>query len=1114
MRCPSCGREVSDQSFCEWCGNPLKAEKAPPTELKAVTPSGDKALSPAPSSEGSGAAPQATPSARTKEKPDNASGQPRWYGIVWAALAIVLYLAIADAAVETFLRESPLRWWISGAAVLYLALCAVVWRLMPKLWRRLNWASQAALSLLVLLALMSATAWMPGGLEQGLNLLGQPTSIVLAVLSAVVVALSGIFLARLHFVPLAGKIVAGLLALYGVVGFLLAVSAGTPYPSLFHGASQWTRLPFWLQGATVGGLFLVPLALLLEIVTGLRQIARDKISDFAFRVIALGMSLVITVAAVRIPADTAMGSARGYDSDAVETPPWLSKGSNQKLPQGEEGYKLVSERLNRMYAALDVVNSKIDRSLFEVDALADRLGSDPATIFHFVRDEIRYEPYIGVLRGPLGTLLCRAGNSLDRSLLLAALLQKAGITAQIANGNLNSQQAQTLVNRLFEPVKPVPPAVPSIAELAPEVSRAMGVDQTKLLQLSDEMQQYGQKQNKQLMDYVDSESKYLSDLLGKAGVDAGVVTPNNQLLAEASQHYWVQYQNSNGQWVDLDSSFTDAEPGKTDAQVASTFAPDAVPEELYHHLRISLTLRVAQVNDGNDGETTDTVLLDQELRVAEQEGKDIIVANVPDPMPDFMNQGTLGDTLASIRGYQAVLQVGGRAAAGKHFDLDGKVTQRLSGAPEAEVANNAGGIGGAFGGLGGSAGNALGGAQQMSTSRIVGEWVEYKLSSPTATGGSPDVRGFHRDIVAPSVVQSWSPNDPANPQTTPAKLGQDDLRERLFWSAELLPVAGRVAPSYLTYLRVKSLLDNRAAIASWMKIAYRLPGSPPPSNIAPSLPLFNLALAAGATSGVAATWNARSAGMRSYLGVPGLVAHEVGCFDAHEACTPGESLDIVSYPPRAVVGSANGAQASVARARAHIMHGVLATRVEWALLQYGRGPNGDVRNTTEVFRAAHRQGVSIAALRPDVAGQRTLASLSLPDSAKSEISASLEAGNVLVVPAGPVNVDGKSRIAWWQVNQNSGELIGKMPGGRGQAMVEWTITVLDLINMFLCAWESTHDRSGHLQIDGIHAALCLCAAMGGMAALDPYEGDVIYDVFDIALEVMMKGAYYEPPPGS
>ena len=181
----------------------------------------------------------------------------------------------------------------------------------------------------------------------------------------------------------------------------------------------------------------------------------------------------------------------------------------------------MSEKLNRMHAALDVVSSKMDRSLFEIDALAVRLGSDPAAIFHFMRDQIRYEPYTGVLRGAVGTLLCRAGNSLDRSLLLAALLEKAGFTTQIASAQLTAEQAQILVNRLFEPVRSVPRSVPTLAELAPDLALAIGVDQPKLLRVAGEVQEYRDKQKKELVNYVDIETGFLSDLFSKAGVDAG-----------------------------------------------------------------------------------------------------------------------------------------------------------------------------------------------------------------------------------------------------------------------------------------------------------------------------------------------------------------------------------------------------------------------------------------------------------------------------------------------------------------------------------------------------------------------------------------------------------------
>lgn len=1111
MRCPSCGHEVADSPFCERCGKPLKIEKTDPIEPKADTALGPEPSSPALSVEQSGAAPDAN----VAYAPDNASSRPRWYGIVWASLAIALYVAIADAAVETFLHESPLRWWIAGATALYFILCAATWRLRPDIWRRMDWATQSAASLVVLMAALGATAWMPEGLEQGLSLFGQTTSTVFAVVSAVVVALSGVLLARLSFISLPGKIAVGLLAAYGVAAFLLAAYAGTPYASLFHGGSQWTRLPFWLQGATVGGLVLVPLALLLQIGPGLRQITRAKSAEFAFKAIALCMGFMIAFAAVRMPADdvsAATASATDIPTATATpiatssptptaTPAGLTEGRENPSPD-EAGYKQASEKLTRLYAGLDVFNSKIDRTLFEVDALADRLGSDPVAMFHFVRDEIRYEPYPGLLRGELGALLSRAGNSLDRSLLLIALLQKAGLKTQIASGQLTVQQAQLLISRSFEPVKPVPSAVPSLAELAPELSRAIGVDKIKLLNAADAMQESREKLQKEVVDYAEGETSLLSNLVSKAGVDAGAITPNDRLLEEASNHYWVQYQNSDGQWVDLDSAFADAEPGKTVASARNTFSPDSIPEELYHHLRITLTLRTAQVVDGNDGSTDDIILLDQELRVAEQQGKNIVLSNSPVPMPS--GGGKLGDALAAIKGYQTALQVGSRIIPGEYFDLDGKISDTLGG-PVGDVVTNAGGIGKSVGGLTGGINSVFGGgdASAGNATRIVGEWADYKITSP-GTGGTMDSHDYRRDIIAPTQITSWSASSPKQGLTN---LDKVRLRRRLLWIAELLPVTGAIAAEYPGYLAIKSFLDNRDSIDRAARVHFGESQAGSLARPTDRLPLTNSSLVAGVTQLTNSLGSTRYANLRSYFGRPGLVAYEYATSDTSTVKT---GYDIVAFAPRVIRNPANNNidHAREIAASLHITQGVLATRLEWALMaKAGSGLGASVLNATEVFAAANEQGTPTIVLRPGTASLQQLAGLTVPDPIKAELSESLAAGHTLVLPAKAPKFGGMSMMAWWQLDDSSGEVIGMMPGQRGQAETEYIDVLVSIGAESLClfTYGTEHHHTGPVTNGDVNAFenLLICTAGTTFFLTGGVIGLGISKIYDLWFAIFM-----------
>lgn len=120
MHCPSCGREAPEELFCEWCGKPLKTSGLIPVEAESTAPSDSKPPFPFPSPV---VRLSASPGRGTEQSPRESGSHPGWRSIVWAALATALYVLIADAAIETFLHESPLRWWIAAGSAIYIAFC-------------------------------------------------------------------------------------------------------------------------------------------------------------------------------------------------------------------------------------------------------------------------------------------------------------------------------------------------------------------------------------------------------------------------------------------------------------------------------------------------------------------------------------------------------------------------------------------------------------------------------------------------------------------------------------------------------------------------------------------------------------------------------------------------------------------------------------------------------------------------------------------------------------------------------------------------------------------------------------------------------------------------------
>ena len=81
----------------------------------------------------------------------------------------------------------------------------------------------------------------------------------------------------------------------------------------------------------------------------------------------------------------------------------------------------------------------------EAGMVLEQTGSDPLAIRDWVAEHTAWLPYQGVLRGAAGVLMDRSGNSLDRSLLLASLLEQAGYGIRLAHETISADDAQVIL---------------------------------------------------------------------------------------------------------------------------------------------------------------------------------------------------------------------------------------------------------------------------------------------------------------------------------------------------------------------------------------------------------------------------------------------------------------------------------------------------------------------------------------------------------------------------------------------------------------------------------------------------------------------------------------------
>ena len=701
-------------------------------------------------------------------------------------------------------------------------------------------------------------------------------------------------------------------------------------------------------------------------------------------------------------------------------------------------YPTALERVDTVMGAVQALRDGIDRTLFEADELAFELAfDDAATISRWVGENIAYQPYRGLLRGPDGTLMTGAGNSLDQAVLLARLLGDAGYTVRIGLGQLDEARAQELLLQASAPVlsSDARQLLESSEEQLAVLAELPGVDGQAF---RSALEQFLQPPTVAADLFAEAQltAAQIVDLVSANGVELGGDL-HADLLEEAREYAWVEFRFSPAEeWQQAHPLMADG----FEAPEARRYIEGAVPAELQHRLRIEVMIE----RKLGDSLEVLPVMDTWERPVANAWGTVLTYANVPSGMG-----------AAGVEDIEAVLAEsafflpqwnGSMAPGATAFDMEGILLEPSTAGNQAagvfkQVNEKLQSAVGALGALGNSGG---GGDPQALTS----QWIEYTLVSP---GGEERT---YRRVVFDRIGEEQR----GQGGIEPVAMSEAEARLALMTNMRIMTFPGSPRPEYL----LDQFLSRFLETTPFLEYAVaRLHGVEPELTaeqaMAEASPIEHLLTVQLFDSGLG-----QQSGALSYRSQPSLLVYSNGLAGTLEEATAFTSLDIVHNARRMLRREGDRYLADPSAA---VEQGVWETIVEREIL----ASSGAVWNTTTAIANALGAGGELRVVEPHA----DAAALGLPAQATANLQRDLDRGYAAVLPA---SFPEGERAAWWRVDPATGETLGITADGRGQSVTEYTIQLYDNGLSLVFAVHSLNECEKQHGGDGLAHACCLVKA--------------------------------------
>ncbi len=640
------------------------------------------------------------------------------------------------------------------------------------------------------------------------------------------------------------------------------------------------------------------------------------------------------------------------------------------------------ESMPDLMREIEEQQAKVPRDRVDPAAIV-AASRDPEKILLWVRDNTRLVPYEGSLRGPLGVLMDRSGNSLDRSLLLARLFDLAGFETRVVGNRLSSAEAAKILA-----------ASPN----------------TQPVRSDDEQGQGG--------------------LRKQANAIAALIMDNVGSLTAVTQapeatHYWVQFKEGK-QWVDADPTLAGVgkvQPGSKGTPMAIDPATHGVarPAEgsSATDLAHSVTMKLV-VERWEAGKLVENLLAVVPFNPSGGPLAAMTVTFAPVDgstgravQPAFTSGAELSEKMLDETAWAVIFaDETGRGRIGRKFD-DAGVIGDIPSFDAVGQLNRAGGQ--AFGALtGGLSGEESAEDEAESTPTVLTALIaDYEFHSP----GKPSmlIRRFIFDSIGPE-----------------ARRASGSALPRPKWTDQQVIERGA---------DLAAINDTLVAFASlpWETYVYRYGQRVIDAKDA------ILAVAAGSKDEATRRRVSYALGFRT-LELFAAERHSTIAPEMVIA-EPQVYRRIIRFMPTAEVSALDvqvfadlawnrlAPATGKTNAMTVIEQGVLDTLQEREIV-LSREPLKAGQSTAALLDEAARQGIKIAAVR--VSTDVHLAGI--PGAARARMLVDIEAGQIVVAPLQTVNVAGRARLGWWRVDPDSGQTIGAMDNGLLSATTEYSVT--------------------------------------------------------------------------